>query len=71
MKLEFDPTNLDEVQEVKGILSHGRLHAALDDIYRLTRNFLKYEDTANTQKAIELINQIKQIAAQNVFQDED
>lgn len=70
IQLTFDPTDPDQVRDVQLLLSAGRLHSALYDIYYKVRNVTKYGDYELPVEVENLLEEIKGIAGEEVFRDE-
>lgn len=72
IQLTFDPSDPDQVREVQLLLSAGRLHSALYDIYYKVRNITKYGEYDELPVEVEnLLEEIKQIAGAEVFRDDE
>lgn len=64
MQLTYDPSDIDECNQVKQLLESGNMSSTLNEIYNLCRSQLKHGDCENVEQLVALIEQIKGLASE-------
>lgn len=67
MRIEFDPLDQDEKEEIKSFLSTHAKTAALDEIYNLARTQLKHGDPEDKEALVRALEEIKAIASKELW----
>lgn len=64
MNLQFDPSDIDERNQVKQLLEAGAMSAQLNEIYNVCRSQLKHGDCENVEQLVATIEKIKGLASE-------